>query len=139
MQFRLPDIVREASEQSASPVQPANTEPDAGAAVSFTDVPLGKLAWQAAPHAIPAGSLLTVPVPSPAFDVASMYALVVGILENVAVQVRLPDIVTDPSAQSASPVQPAKVEPDAAVAVSRTAVPLVKLAWHAVPHVMPVG
>jgi hypothetical protein len=44
--------------------------------------------------------------------------------EKVAVQLRLPDIVTEPSAQSASPVQPANTEPAAAVAVSFTAVAL---------------
>ena len=42
---------------------------------------------------------------------------------NVATQVRSALIVTVPSAQSASPPKPAKVEPGAAVAVRVTTVP----------------
>ena len=56
--------------QAEFPLQPANTEPEAGAAVSVTLVPLEKLAEQpvALPlvQSIPAGLLVTVPVPLPA-------------------------------------------------------------------------
>src|SRR6185295_17828900 len=47
------------------PLQPANVEPAAGCAVSVTTVPLSKLAVQAPPQEMPAGALLTVPVPPP--------------------------------------------------------------------------
>jgi hypothetical protein len=43
---------------------------------------------------------------------------------NVAVQLRAAVMVTLPSVQSASPVQPPKVEPLAGVAVKVTTVPL---------------
>src|SRR3989441_11410917 len=48
------------------PLQPAKVEPAAGAAVSVTAVPLAKLAAQGAPQLIPAGGLVTVPLPVPA-------------------------------------------------------------------------
>ena len=48
------------------PLQPVKMEPAAGAAVSVTAVPLVKLAEQVAPQVIPAGLLVTVPVPVPA-------------------------------------------------------------------------
>src|SRR3989442_1349586 len=48
------------------PLQPLKIEPAAGAAVSVTAVPLAKLAAQVAPQVIPAGELVTVPLPVPA-------------------------------------------------------------------------
>ena len=48
------------------PLQPVKVEPAAGAAVSVTAVPLVKLAEQVAPHVMPAGALVTVPLPVPA-------------------------------------------------------------------------
>ena len=48
------------------PLQPVKVEPAAGAAVSVTAAPLAKLAAQVAPQLIPAGLLVTVPVPAPA-------------------------------------------------------------------------
>ena len=48
------------------PAQPEKVEPAAGAAVSVTAVPLVKLAAQVAPQVIPAGELVTVPLPVPA-------------------------------------------------------------------------
>ena len=48
------------------PLQPVKAEPAFGAAVSVTTVPLVKLAAQVAPQSMPAGLLVTVPVPAPA-------------------------------------------------------------------------
>src|SRR5437773_3784240 len=48
------------------PLQPPKVEPAAGAAVSVTAVPLAKLAAQVAPQSMPAGELVTVPLPVPA-------------------------------------------------------------------------
>src|SRR5216117_762484 len=47
------------------PLQPVKVEPVAGVAVSVTAVPLVKLAAQVAPQVIPAGALVTVPLPVP--------------------------------------------------------------------------
>ena len=49
-----------------APLQPVKLEPAAAAAVSVTLVPSVKSAWQVAPQAIPAGLLVTVPLPAPA-------------------------------------------------------------------------
>lgn len=49
-----------------APLQPAKTDPDAGAAVSVTLVPPVKLAEHPLPQVIPAGLLVTVPAPVPA-------------------------------------------------------------------------
>ena len=49
------------------PVQPANVEPEPGAADRVTEVPCVKEVKQVAPQLIPAGELVTVPVPDPLF------------------------------------------------------------------------
>ena len=48
------------------PLQPAKVEPDAGVAVRVTTVPLLKFAEQVLPQLMPAGELVTVPLPVPA-------------------------------------------------------------------------
>ena len=48
------------------PLQPLKVEPAAGAAVRVTAVPPVKLAEQVTPQLIPAGELVTVPLPVPA-------------------------------------------------------------------------
>ncbi len=48
------------------PLQPVKVEPAAALAVSVTAVPLVKLAAQVAPQSMPAGELVTVPLPVPA-------------------------------------------------------------------------
>ncbi|HZU42556.1 MAG TPA: hypothetical protein VE994_07795 [Terriglobales bacterium] len=48
-----------------APLQPAKTDPALAVAVSVTVVPLLKVALQVLPQEIPAGLLVTVPVPLP--------------------------------------------------------------------------
>ena len=57
--------VQEPVPEQPPPVQPVKEEPAAGAAVRVTAVPLGKFAAQVAPQLIPAGELVTVPLPVP--------------------------------------------------------------------------
>src|SRR5207244_3279543 len=119
------------------PVQPVKVEPAAAVAVSVTAVPLVKLAEQVAPQLMPAGALVTVPLPVPAGVTVREKrcgvkgAVTVVAAERVTVQVPLPE--------QPPPVQPVKVEPAAGVAVNVTAVPLVKLAEHVAPQVIPAG
>ena len=47
------------------PLQPVNVEPPVGAAVRATVLPFGKSETQVAPHEMPLGLLVTVPVPVP--------------------------------------------------------------------------
>src|SRR2546428_8271722 len=48
------------------PLQPEKVEPAAGVAVNVTAVPPAKLAEPVAPQLMPAGALVTVPLPMPA-------------------------------------------------------------------------
>src|SRR5881628_3481596 len=119
------------------PLQPVKIEPAAGAAVRVTAVPLVKLAEQVAPQVIPAGALVTVPLPVPALLTVSAkvgsvkVTVTVVAAETVTVQVPVPE--------HPPPLQPVKIEPAAGVAVSVTAVPLVKLAEQIAPQVIPAG
>ena len=105
-----------------APLQPANIEPLAAAAVSVTEVPLAKLEVQVLPQLMPDGDDVTVPVPVPAFVTLSAN---VDELLNVAVTARAAVIDTvHVLVPPHAPLQPANVEPLAAVAVSVTEVPL---------------
>src|SRR5438034_6773068 len=78
------------------PLQPLKVEPAAGVAVTVTAVPLGKLAEHVAPQVIPAGELVTVPLPVPALLTVSAkvgrlkVAVTVVAAESVTVQVPVP-------------------------------------------------
>ena len=105
-----------------APLQPANVEPLAAAAVSVTDVPLAKFALHVVPQLMPVGDDVTVPVPVPAF--VTLNANVEALLK-VAVTARAAviDVVQVPVPVHA-PLQPVNVEPLAATAVSVTKVPI---------------
>src|SRR5205814_1699813 len=119
------------------PLQPLKVEPAAGAAVSVTAVPLAKLAVHVAPQVIPAGELLTVPLPVPAGVTVRVKVCSVKVAVTVVAAERV--IVHDPVPEQPPPVQPLKVEPAAGIGVNVTAVPLVKLAEHVAPQVIPAG
>jgi len=56
------------------PLQPLNVDPAAGAAVKVTTVPLAYAAMQVAPQEMPAGLLVTVPIPGPVLLTVSVKA-----------------------------------------------------------------
>src|SRR5207244_12644802 len=56
--------VQVAVPEQPPPLQPAKVEPATGAAVKVTEVPLANAAAQVAPQAMPAGALVTVPLPA---------------------------------------------------------------------------
>jgi phage tail protein X len=128
-------IVTAPSAQSASPLQPANTDPVPAVALRVTVLLPGNASLQSVPQVIPAGVEVTEPDPLPVFDTLSG----TGGRVKVAVHDTAADIVTIPSAQSAAPDQPMKVEPAAAVAVSATWVAPGKASAQSVPHAMPDG
>ncbi len=67
------------------PLQPTKVDPLAVAALKVTDVPLGKPPLQSFPQVIPAGELVTVPVPVPVFETVRVAVLWGGL--NIAVLV----------------------------------------------------
>src|SRR5437016_1732301 len=118
------------------PLQPVKVEPVVGTAVSVTAVPLVKLAAQVAPQMMPAGALVTAPLPVPALLTVSVkvgvkVAVTVVAAESVTVQAPVPE--------QPPPLQPVKVEPATGVAVNVTAVPLAKLAEQVAPQLIPTG
>src|SRR5436853_1122399 len=64
--------VQVAVPEQPPPLQPEKVEPATGAAVKVTEVPLANAAAQVAPHATPAGALVTVPLPAPALLTVSV-------------------------------------------------------------------
>ena len=123
------------SAQSESPDHPANVEPAVGVGISFTVVFWPYSAEQAVPQSMLAGVVVTFPVPFPAKETVS--AKEIGL--NDALQLRLPVIVSMPSEQSASPLQPVNCDPDAAMACKVTELPDAKLAEHLLPQSMAAG
>jgi hypothetical protein len=123
----------------SQPAQLPKSEPDIGEAVNVTGVPLVKLALHVAPQSMPAGLLLTVPLPAPVF--ATVNAKVVGGARlNVAVALFAASIVTTQvSMPVQAPLHPANVEPVAGTAVSITWVPLATLSAQSAPQSIPPG
>jgi hypothetical protein len=120
-----------------APLQPVNVAPAAGVAVSVTAVPLLKDAEQVVPQLMPAGALVTVPGPAPARltvsakDWRAKLAVTDVAAFIVTVQVPVPE--------QPPPVQPVNVAPAEGVAVSVTALPLLNVAEHVAPQLMPAG
>ena len=118
------------------PLQPVKVEPAAGAAVKVTAVPLANVAEHVAPQEMPAGLLVTVSDPVPdlltvSVNVCAKLAVMVVAALSVMVQVPVPE--------QPPPLQPVKMEPEAAVAVKVTAVPLENVAEHFLPQEIPLG
>src|SRR3989344_8252558 len=131
-------IVTTPSEQSASPLQPVNTESAAGDAVKVRTVPRVNSTYppiQSVPQIIPKGEIVTVPLPVPVLVSPNVYVL----RSNMAVHVLSASIVTTPSEQSASPPQPANVEFASGAAISVTDVPELYNSVQSAPQSMPEG
>ena len=119
-----------------APLQPAKVEPAAGVAVRVTAVPGVSTCEQVAPQEMPAGALVTVPVPVPLFVTDS----VMGTSVNVAVtEVAALTVTLHAPVPEQAPLQPAKVEPASGVAVRVTAEPGVSACEQVVPQEMPAG
>jgi hypothetical protein len=119
-------------------LQPVNVDPVAGVAVNVTWVPLAKLAEQVGMQLMPAGVLVTVPVPLPASVTVSAKFVVpppkfaVTVVAAVIVTVHVP-------VPSHGALHPVNVEPVAGFAVNVTCVPLTKFALHVGLQLIPAG
>jgi hypothetical protein len=109
------------------PLQLAKVDPLAALAVSVTLVPLLYSSEQSVPQLIPAGFELTLPLLLPAPVLLTVRTNCVGcVVSKVAVTVLAAFMVTEhvvPETES-QPLQPAKADPAAALAVTVTLVPL---------------
>jgi hypothetical protein len=130
-------VTVQVDEPLQAPLQPVKLEPAAATAVSVTVAPLVKSFWQLAPQAMPAGLLATEPLPVPVFATVRC----TGRSVNVAVTDRAALIATLQVAEepAQAPLQPVKLEPAAAVAVSVTVDPLAKSCSQVAPQAMPAG
>jgi hypothetical protein len=119
------------------PLQPEKVEPAAGVAVKVTAVPLAYAAMHVAPQEIPAGLLVTVPIPEPVLFTVSVKACRAKVA--VTVVAALSVTVQVPVPEQPPPLQPEKVEPATGVAVKMTAEPPANAAEHVAPQEMPAG
>jgi len=134
--FAVSVKVHEAPVPIQAPCQLAKVEFVPAEAVRVILVPDGKVALQTVPQLIPAGLLLTVPVPLP----ASVTVNVGDRAVNVAVTERLLAMVTlHVAVPLHAPLHPPKTEPPAGAAVRVTSVPDAKLALHTCPQLIPAG
>jgi hypothetical protein len=119
------------------PLQPVKVEPAAGAAVRVTAVPDVNEVEQVAPQLMPAGELVTVPLPAPALVTVSAkddcMKVAVTVVAAFIVTVQVVAMPEQP------PLQPVKVDPAAAAAVRVTEVPVAYDAEQVAPQEMPVG
>jgi hypothetical protein len=123
-----------------APDQLEKTLPVAGVSLRVTTEPAAKFAEQVAVVAveqlIPAGVLVTVPVPPPASVTVSPKPVVkLSVMLVAAVMVTTQVLVPE----QPPPLHPAKKKPVPAVAVSVTCVPWVKVAEHVVGQLIPAG
>jgi hypothetical protein len=131
--------------EQPAPDQPPNVDPEAGAAVRVTDVPVLKDAEQVEPQLMPAGALVTVPEPVPARVTVSVLVAGGGIggvvTLNVAVTSSSAFMVNMqfPVPEHPAPDQPANVDPELAVPVRVTGVPVLKDAVQVVGQLIPAG
>ena len=99
------------------PVQPANDHPVDGAAVRATLVPVGNSREHAAPQSIPAGELVTVPLP--VLPTTSVNDVCVPVRSNTAPTTTesVGSIVQVSCVPEQASVQPLNTEPESGVAV----------------------
>src|SRR5438874_4533511 len=98
-----------ASSRAPPPLQPRKNDPVAGVAVSVTTVPLSQVAEQLVSHVIPAGVIVTVPLPL----AARVTVTAKGTSKSkVAVTIVTSDMVTVQTSvpTHAAPLQPVKIE-----------------------------
>ena len=125
--------------EQPSPLQPAKFEPALAVAVSVTLVPVANVFEQALVQLMPIGLLVTVPLPAPERLTVSVWKVVWALKVAVTVRAWLMVTVQVPAPVQFSPLQPAKLEPALAVALSVTLVPVANVLEQAAVQLMPVG
>jgi hypothetical protein len=119
------------------PDQPAKTDPAAGVAVRTTALPDGNVAEHVAPHVMPAGALVTWPLPSPARTTVTATGAGANVAATVVALARVKGHAPVP--EQPPPDHPVKTEPAAGVAVKVTLVPAMNTAEQVAPQLIPAG
>jgi hypothetical protein len=119
------------------PLHPKKVEPVVATAESVTLLALGKLPVQVEPQLIPAGELVTVPVPTPAMLMVSATVCTVKLAVTVVVALRVTEQLPEP--EQPPPFHPVNVEPGAGLAERVTDPPLGKLLEQVGPQLIPAG
>ena len=121
------------------PLQPANVVPVGAVAVSVTVLPVGNEAVHVFPQLIPDGLLVTVPAAAP--DPALLTLSVAGTALKAAVTDRFALMTTTQVEVPLHPLplHPPKLDPAVGAAVNVTVVPLVNVAIHVAPQLIPAG
>jgi hypothetical protein len=117
-----------------APLNPEKVDPAAGVADKVTLVPSLKFAAQVLGQSIPAGLLVTLPLPEA--DTVNWAGFTAT---NVAETAWLPESSSVHAGPLQAPLKPPNVKPDAAVAVNVTDVPDAKLAVQAAGQLIPAG
>jgi phage tail protein X len=130
-----PTFTVQAAVPEQAPDHPAKLEFAAGVALSVTDVPAAKVPLQVWPQLIPAGLLVTVPVPGPTADTVT----VPGAEKAAPTAVSAFNTTVHFPTPEQAPLHPENESPAAGVAVSVTEEPAAKLALQVVPQLMPAG
>src|SRR2546426_7558116 len=86
---------------------------------------------------MPAGALVTVPIPAPVLPTVSVKVGTAKVAVTVVAALSVTEQVPVP--EQPPPLQPEKVEPTAGAAVKVTAVPLANTAEHVAPQEIPTG
>jgi hypothetical protein len=121
------------------PLQPLKAEPLSGVAESVTVAPELKLALQVAPQLMPAGLLLTVPLPVPALLTVRVKVLGGAVLKVALTDLAASIVTVQLPVPLQAPPHPANTEPEAGVGVRVTEVPWAKLAEQVTPQLIPAG
>lgn len=121
------------------PDHPPKVDPAFAVAVSVTAVPLAKPAVQVEPQVMPAGELLTEPLPLPESATVSCGPLDADVLNVAVTDAAEETMMLQLPVPLHAPDQPAKVDPLLAVAVSVTDVPAVNVPLHVWPQLIPAG
>jgi hypothetical protein len=122
-----------------APDQPVNVEPESAAGVKVTLVPGLYVSLQSEPQLIPAGLLVTVPLPVPDFVTVRVYCCCCCSV-NVAVTVLslVMDTVQAPAPEQA-PDHPVNVDPESGVGVNLTLIPWLNSSLQSAPQLIPAG
>jgi hypothetical protein len=121
-----------------APLQPVKVEPVPGVAVNTTIVPVVNEAAHVAPQAMPAGALVTAPVPVP--DLVTVRAKEDGRVNVAMTEVAALSVMVQAAVpEHPPPLQPENVEPVAGVAVKVAMVPVVNCVEQVAPHEIPAG